>query len=80
VRSRSLEQSFVQAALEPEAPLDTEHAAVVALVIVAQEMKEAVESQHSQFGLLAVSRFACLAPRHASGDHDVAEEWLSADG
>src|SRR5712671_6947435 len=70
----ALDQPLSQAALSPQPALDALHAPVVALVIVAQEVQQPVQGQDSDLGAFGVAGLARLAPRHASGDDDVAEE------
>ena len=44
------------------------------MVIVAEEVEEAVEGEDPQLGGVGVSRLAGLPPGHAGGDGDVAQE------
>ena len=62
-----------QPALPPQPALDAAHAPVVALVIVAEQVQQAVQRQHPPLGELRVAGLARLTPRHAPRDHDVAE-------
>ena len=47
-RRRPLDQALAQPALAAQAPLEPRHPAVVALVIVAEEVQQAVQRQHPQ--------------------------------
>ena len=78
---RSLDQPFAQAALAAQPALDARHPAVVALVIVAEQVQQAVQRQHPQFGPLGVPaprapgaarRRAAItmSPRKGSGTRD----------
>ena len=51
------------------------HAAAIlrVVVIVAQQVQQAVEREDLQLGPLGVPRLARLPPRDAARDHDVAE-------
>lgn len=62
----------MQAALAAQAALDTQHPAIVLLVVVAEEVQQAVKREHAQLGALGVPRVARLAASDAAGDHDVA--------
>ena len=73
-RVRPLDQALAQPALAPQPPLDPRHPAVVALVIVAEQVQQAVQREHPQLGALVVAGGARLAPRDAAGDHDVAQK------
>ena len=50
VRACPLDQAFAQAALPPQPALDARHRARVALVIVAEQVQQAVQRQHAQLG------------------------------
>ena len=65
------DQPFAQAALSPEASFEAQHAAVVVLVIVSEEVEEAVQSQNPELGAFRVARRAGLAPGDASRDDDI---------
>jgi hypothetical protein len=69
-------QPLSQAALAPQAALDAQHPAVVTLVIVAEEVQQAVQRKDLQLGQLRVVRVARLTPRDASGDDDVSQEGI----
>jgi hypothetical protein len=70
----------VEAALTAQPALEPTHRAVVALVIVAKQVQQAVQREYPQLGPLAVARFARLPSRHAAGDHDLTQEGLRAEG
>src|SRR5712671_6380720 len=70
----AVDQSFTQAALTAELPLDALHPPVIALVIVPQEVKQAVQSEDAPFEMLGMAGVARLALRHPAGDGDIAVE------
>jgi hypothetical protein len=41
------------------------------VVVVTEQVQEAVEREHAQFGELGVVRAERLAASHAAGDHDL---------
>jgi len=49
-RSAALDQSFCKSAEAAEAALEASHAAVIALVIIAEQMQQAVQGEHTKFG------------------------------
>jgi hypothetical protein len=61
----------------PEPPLDARHQAVVALVVVTEQMQQSVQGQHLQLGQLGMASIPRLAASDAAGDDDVAE-WPGA--
>jgi len=67
----AFDQPLTQAALPAEASFEAQHAAVVLLVIVSEEVEEAVQSKNPELGALGVARRAGLAPGDASRDDDV---------
>ena len=69
----ALDQPFDQAAAAAKAALDASHAAVIALVIIAEQVQQAVQRQHAQLGRERMPGLARLAPGDAGGNHDVAE-------
>ena len=60
--------------------LDAPHLAGVALVVVAEQMEQAVQRQDPQLGQLRVTRLARLPPGDAAGDHDLPQETLHHRG
>ena len=62
-----------QAAAASQPRLDARHLARVALVIVAEQVQQAVQREHREFGGERVPRLARLTRGDAAGDHDVAE-------
>src|SRR5436190_10680780 len=70
----AVDQSFAQAALTAELPLDALHAPVIGLVIVPQEVKEAVQSEHAPLEMLGMAGVACLPTRDAAGNRDFAQK------
>ena len=72
VRPRSISPSrspplTAQPALEPG------HPAVIALVIIAEQVQQAVQRQHPQLGLQRMPGLPGLPARDARGNHDVAQ-------
>jgi hypothetical protein len=65
------DQPVAQTAFPAEASLETQHATVVVLVIVSEEVEEAVQSKNPELGAFRVARRAGLAPGNASRDDDV---------
>jgi len=65
------DQPLAQPALSAEASFEAQHAAVVLLVIVSEEVEEAVQGKNPELGAFRVARGAGLAPGDASGDDDV---------
>ena len=74
----ALDQPLAQAALAAQAALDAAHPAAVALVIVAEQVQQAVEREDAQLGQLGVARRARLTPRDAARDDDVAQKGTGA--
>ena len=72
--SCALDQPLAQSAFAPQTSLDLPHASAVALVVVADQMKKAVQRKHSPLGQLGVSRLASLAAGDPAGDDDVAKD------
>jgi hypothetical protein len=69
----ALDQAFHEAAAASEAAFGASHAAVIALVIIAEQMQQAMERQDTQFGPERMTGLASLASGDAGGNHDVAE-------
>src|SRR5205085_898754 len=61
-----------QAALTAELPLDALHAPGIGLVIVPQEVKEAVQSEHAPLEMLGMAGLARLPARNAACNRDFA--------
>jgi hypothetical protein len=76
----SPDESLVETAAATKAFFDAVHAAVIALVVVAEEMQESVKREDAQLGGFTVARVARLALRHSARDHDVAEKTLHHGG
>jgi hypothetical protein len=66
----------VEAAFAAQPALEPTHRAVVALVIVAKQVQQAMQREYPELGPLAVARVARLPSRHAAGDHDVSQEGI----
>jgi hypothetical protein len=66
-----LDETCPQAAFPSQPLLEAGHLASVALVVVAEEMEQPVQRQHSQFGQLGVSRFARLPSGDPTRDYDL---------
>src|SRR2546428_4677971 len=75
-RVLSTDETAREPALPPQPIFDAAHAAVVSLVVIAKQMKQAVERKDLHLGRFGVSRIARLAPRDPAGDDDLAEETL----
>jgi hypothetical protein len=69
----ALDQPFDQAAAAAEAALEASHAAVIALVIIAEQMEQPVERKDAKLSRKGMAGFPRLTPGHAGGNHDVAE-------
>ena len=65
------DQPLAQPALSAEASFEAQHATVVLLVIVSEEVEKAVQSKNPELGAFRVARRAGLAPGDASRDDDV---------
>ena len=57
-----------------EPGFDARHPTSVGLVVVANQVQQPVQCQHSPLGGLGVTDLPCLPPCHSSCDHDVAEK------
>jgi len=69
----ALDQAFHELAAASEASFGASHAAVIALVIIAEQVQQAMERQDSQLGCQRMTGDAGLAPGDAGGNHDVTE-------
>src|ERR1700682_4086048 len=76
----ALDESLAEASFAAKTPLGAAHLAAVALVVVAEQMQQAVERQDPELGELRVARLARLAPRHAAGDHDLPQKTIRHNG
>ena len=72
--SRSLNERVRKTAFPPQSSLDPFHVHVpgVAAVVVTEEVKEPMESQHAQFGCRRVTREPGLTKGYADRDDDIA--------
>src|SRR5262245_41988206 len=68
-----LDQPFTQATPPSQPALELQHAPVVALVVVAKQMQQAVKRQHAQLRQGGMAGGASLAPGHAARDHNVSK-------
>src|SRR5262252_7146156 len=73
-RARALDQAFTQPALTPQPLLHAAHLAAVALMIVAEQVQQAMQCENFELNPLRMSRLARLTSSNAAGDDDVAEE------
>ena len=73
-RRGALRQPFTKTTFATQPPLDPPHQAVVSLVVVADEMQEAVEGENPKLSEIRVTGRARLPPRDAASDDDVSEE------
>jgi len=71
---RPPDQAVAKTRLAQQPLLDPAHAAVVARVIVAEQVQQAVQRENLQFGELRVPCVARLTAGDAAGDDDVAQE------
>src|ERR1041385_3260319 len=76
----SLYQAFSQTALPAQPDFDPSHPAIIALVIVSQEMEEPVQRQNLELGQLGMSGVARLPLRHAARDDDISEKAIRDEG
>ena len=65
---------MAEATRPAQPPLNPAHPAIIALVVVSEEVKEAVERKQSKLIQLRVPRCASLAFRDAPGDDDVSQK------
>ena len=69
--------SFDQTVLHPRLPqqalLERSHPSMIAFMIVAEKVEEAVQREDPKLGREAMAEVAGLAPGYAGGDHDIAE-------
>ena len=73
---RSLDEPFAEATQAAQPPLDLAHPAIIALVVVSEEVKEAMECKDPKLIQLGVPRVASLASGDPAGDDDFAESGL----
>ena len=68
--------SFDQTVLHPRLPqqalLERSHPSMIAFMIVAEKVEEAVQGQNPKLDRKAMAELAGLAPGDAGGNHDVA--------
>ena len=69
----SLDEALAKPPFAPKALFGAAHLAAVALVVVAEQVQQAVQRQDPELGQLRVARVAGLTPGHAAGDHDLAQ-------
>jgi hypothetical protein len=69
----ALDQAFHEPAAASEASFGASHAAVIALVIIAEQVQQAMERQDAQFGRERMTGVAGLASGDSGGNHDVTE-------
>jgi len=63
-----------KATLAPQTTLEPGHLASVGLVVVAEQVKKAVQREHTQLGRLGMPRFGSLTPSDATRDDDIAQK------
>ena len=68
-----LDKAFAQATAASQASLDPGHAAVVLLMVVAEEVQETVEREDAHFAAQRMPGRLRLTARDAGGDHHVSE-------
>ena len=69
----ALDQAFHEAPAAAEAAFEASHAAVIALVIIAEQVQQPVKRQDPQLSRKGMARLARLAPGGSCGNHDIAE-------
>jgi hypothetical protein len=69
----ALDQAFHEPAAPSEASFGASHAAVIAFVIIAEQVQQAMERQDTQFGRERMTGVAGLASGDSGGNHDVTE-------
>ena len=65
---------MAEATRPAQPPLNPAHPAIIALVVVSEEVKEAVQCKEPKLIQLWVSRCASLSFRDAPGDDDVSQK------
>jgi hypothetical protein len=73
VGSCPLDYALAEAAALAEPPLEPGHPAVIALVIIAEQVQQAMERQDTQFCCERMTRVAGLASGDSGGNYDVTE-------
>ena len=63
----ALDQAFAETALPPQPHFDSLHGAIINVMIVPQEVQEAVQREHPQLGQLGMARRARLAANAKPG-------------
>src|SRR5689334_8507794 len=69
----SLDESFAESTPAAQPPFDQAHPAIIALVVVSEQVKQAVERKDPKLIQLGVAGAEGLASRHATGDDDLAQ-------
>ena len=68
-----LDQPFTKPAAPAQAAFEPGHVAVIALVIIAEQMQQAMQCQHAQLGRRAYARPRVPGARQLPLNHDIAE-------
>jgi hypothetical protein len=69
----ALDQALHEPAAASEASFGASHAAVIALVIIAEQVQQAMERQDTQLGCQRMTGVAGLASGDSRGNHHVTE-------
>jgi hypothetical protein len=69
----ALDQPLGESALVAQSPLEASHPAVIALVIIAKKVQEAVQGQHAQLDGNRMTGLPGLTARNSSRNHDIAK-------
>jgi hypothetical protein len=69
----SLDQSLAQSGPPAEPGFEAGHAPIVTLVIIAKEVKKAMQGQNTKFGLQRMTCVGGLTPRYSRRNDDIAQ-------
>ena len=76
----ALSKTLPQPPSQPEPSLEPGHLSCVPLVIIPEQMEEAVQSQNLEFGSDTMTLLHRLTPCNAPRDDDIAEKRIDAEG
>jgi hypothetical protein len=71
---RAIDQPFAQSALPPQTTLHPPHPSIVVIVVVSNQVKEAVQCQHAPFGQLRMPGITGLPTSDSASNHDIAQD------
>ena len=69
----AFDQPLDEPALEAQAPFQASHPAVIALVIIAKKVQQAMQRQHTKLDRQSMASLPGLTARNSSRNHDIAE-------